>query len=62
MLIAASLMVTACNDDDNNTQKSNALARMVLACDMNVNGSDVSYLIPVCDEDLEGGTAALNRA
>jgi hypothetical protein len=60
MLLAASCLV-AC-DKTNDPVETSGKARLVLACDMAVNGSEVGYLIPVSGDELNGGTAALNRA
>jgi hypothetical protein len=60
MLLAASSFV-AC-DKKNDPVETAGKARLVLACDMAVNGSEVGYLIPVSGDELNGGTAALNRA
>jgi hypothetical protein len=63
MLTAASLSVASCDrNDDKDEPEVSTKARLVLACDLNANGSDVSYLIPATDEELQGGMAALSRA
>jgi hypothetical protein len=61
VLIAASCFV-ACDKDNPDEGTTTDKAKLVLACDMNVNGSDVSYLIPVTEDEMKGGTAALNRS
>jgi hypothetical protein len=61
MLLAASCFV-ACDKDNPEEGTTTGKAKLVLACDMNVNGSDVSYLIPVTENELSGGTADLSRS
>jgi hypothetical protein len=54
---------TACQDDDKPTPDTGlGYPRIVLACDMNVIGSDISYLIPATDALLSGGEAPLSLA
>jgi hypothetical protein len=62
MMLAAASCFVACDKENPDEGKPTDKAKMVLACDMNVNGSDVSYLIPVSVNDLNGGTAALSRS
>ena len=62
MMLAAASCFVACDKNDDPKDDASGKARLVLACDLNANGSDVSYLIPVTDEELNGGTAALSRA
>ncbi|MDR2533322.1 MAG: DUF4374 domain-containing protein [Tannerellaceae bacterium] len=60
--IVAAAIITSCSDKGNDseiTPPDNRPAKLVLACDMNVNGSDVSYLVPVVDAELQGGSANL---
>ena len=60
--IVAAAIMTSCSDKNNDndiTPPASQRAKLVLACDMNVNGSDVSYLIPVNETELQGGTANL---
>ena len=61
VLATTASLFSSCKDkkDDN---KINEKARLVLACDMNVVGSDVSYLIPVIGSELNGGNADLKRS
>jgi hypothetical protein len=61
MLLAASCFV-ACDKNDDDKVATAGKAKLVLACDKNVNSSDISYLIPVVESELGGGTANLNRA
>ncbi|MDR0505962.1 MAG: DUF4374 domain-containing protein [Dysgonamonadaceae bacterium] len=61
LLMAASSFV-ACDNENPDEGKTAGKAKIVLACDMNVNGSDVSYLIPVTESEMQGGTADLSRA
>ncbi|MDR2496632.1 MAG: DUF4374 domain-containing protein [Tannerellaceae bacterium] len=62
--ILAAAFFTACGDGNNedNNEPGDGQARLVLACDMNVNGSDVSYIIPIADTELSGGSAQLGRS
>jgi hypothetical protein len=61
MLLAASSFV-ACNDNDDNKVETAGKAKMVLALDMGVNGSQLTYIVPVAEELLNGGTVSLDNA
>ena len=61
MLLATTCFV-ACNKENPNEGEITGRAKIVLACDMTVSGSDVSYLIPAAESELSGGTADLKRA
>jgi len=62
MMLCASLFLVACGDDDNNSATDAGKAKMVLALDMSVNGSQLTYLVPVVEELLNGGTVSLANA
>ena len=61
MLMGASFF-TSCGDKDDKEPKVDGKAKMVLALDMSVNGSQLTYLTPVSAEQLQGGTASLANA
>lgn len=62
MMLVVALNFVACDEDKPNDEPATGKAKLVLACDMAVVGSDVSYLIPVTDDEMNGGQAALSRA
>lgn len=61
-MLFVALTFVACDDDNPVEETTTGKAQLVLACDMGVLGSDVSYLIPVTGNEMNGATAALNRA
>ncbi|MDR2498906.1 MAG: DUF4374 domain-containing protein, partial [Tannerellaceae bacterium] len=64
LTILAATSHAACSDgnNDDNNPSGNGFPTHELACDINVNGSDVSYLIPLAEAELNGGSAQLARS
>jgi hypothetical protein len=60
MLLAASCFV-ACDKNDDKVETAGK-AKIALAIDMSINESSVGYIIPVGEEQLNGGTASLALA